>query len=140
MNTVTISGNLTKDPELREIGDDLVVCDFSIAWNQSKKQGDEWIEVAHFFDCSLFRGRGEMLARKAKKGDKVYVTGRLNFSSWENDGERRTKVTIAADDADGEWRYRPASEDSTPAAASPATESKKAGKSKAKSADDDIPF
>lgn len=131
MNTVAISGNLTRDPELFETAAG-PVCKFGLAWNQRKKQGDEYVDVAHFFDVSYFGRRGELMAAKAEKGNLVFVQGRLDYGSWEKDGEKRSKVTIVADVVEGECFFKKAGD--IPAA-TPTTSSSPAAQD-----DDDIPF
>lgn len=139
MNSVEISGNLTRDPELMSTPAGLSICKFSIAWNQRKKGADdEWFDVPHFFDVDLFGGRGERMADKAVKGDKVFVTGRLHFSSWEaSDGSgKRSKVSITADDCEGEFNFRKAGEGRT----SKPAQGDFDGGTPATGNDDDIPF
>lgn len=131
MNSVTVSGNLTRDPELVYAGD-LAICKFGLAWNQRKKQGDEYVDVPHFFDVSYFGRRGELMAEKAVKGNLVFVQGRLDFGSWEKDGEKRSKVGIVADSVEGEFVF-------LKSGAQPAKAETSAAPA-AGSDDDDIPF
>lgn len=100
LNTVTITGNLTRDPELRALPSGTSVCEMGVACNGRKKQGEEWVEVAHFFDVSVFGNQGNNCAQYLSKGKKVGVTGRLQYSSWEdkNGGGKRSKVSIVAHD------------------------------------------
>ena len=131
MNRVAISGCLTRDPELVWSGD-LAICKTGVAVIERKKTGEEWEDVAHFINITYFGRRGELMAEKAKKGDRVYVDGRLHFSSWEtDDGSKRNKLEVVATVVEGEFVYRP-SEGGTPAtqASTPA----------AAAAEDDIPF
>lgn len=134
MNSVTVSGNLTRDPELTYAGE-LAICKFGLAWNQRKKQGDEYVDVAHFFDVTYFGRRGELMAEKAAKGNLVFVSGRLDYGSWEKDGEKRSKVGIVADNVEGEFVFLKSGEAPAKPAAQPA-----AGAPAAGSDDDDIPF
>lgn len=101
MNSVNIIGNLTGDPELRATRVGTAVLSFGVAVNESVKgQDGEWTDRANYFDVCMFGKRGEALGRILHKGDKVGVDGRLRYSSWEKDGQRRSKVDIVADDID----------------------------------------
>ncbi len=95
-NTVTIVGNVTRDPELRFTPGGAPVANFGVAWNR-KDQNDE--EVVSFFDVTCWRSLAENVAESITKGQRVIVYGRLDQRSWENqEGERRSKVEIVADD------------------------------------------
>lgn len=94
-NRVILAGNLTRDPELRFTSGGIPVCDFGIAVNRRKRDGEE---EAHFFDISAWRELGENIANYKKKGDPILVEGRLQFRSWETqDGSKRNKVDVVAD-------------------------------------------
>lgn len=100
INRVFITGNLTRDPELRQAGATTVL-QLGIAVNDRKKnpQTDQWEDVPNFFDVLVWGARGESLARYLHKGIKVAVSGRLRWNQWQNsDGEKRSKVEIVADD------------------------------------------
>jgi single-strand DNA-binding protein len=95
-NTVTIVGNVTRDPELRFTPGGAAVTNFGVAWNQKKADGEE--EVS-FFDITCWRNLAENVAESITKGTRVIVYGRLDQRSWETpDGDRRSKVEIIADD------------------------------------------
>jgi len=94
-NRVVLAGNLTRDPELRFTQSGVPVCDFGIAVNQRRSDGEE---QAHFFDVTAWRGLGETIANYKKKGDPILVEGKLQYRSWEaQDGSRRSKVDVVAD-------------------------------------------
>ena len=95
INTYTVSGNLTKDPELRATTSGTPVCNGSICYNSRRKsQSGDWKDAPNFFDFVAFGKAAEVLARK-QKGDKIVLNGELTQRSWENkDGERRTKVEL----------------------------------------------
>ncbi len=94
-NRVILAGNLTRDPELRFTQSGVPVCDFGIAVNQRRGDGEE---QAHFFDVSAWRGLGETIANYKKKGDPILIEGRLQYRTWEaQDGSKRSKVDIVAD-------------------------------------------
>ena len=102
-NTVTIVGNVTRDPELRFTPSGAPVCNFGVAWNR-KGQNDE--EIVSFFDVTCWSGLAENVAESISKGDRVVVYGRLDQRSWESqEGERRSKVEIVADDVSPSLRW-----------------------------------
>ena len=102
-NTVTVVGNVTRDPELRFTPNGAAVASFGLAWNR-KGQNDE--EVVSFFDVTCWSGLAENVAESITKGSRVVVYGRLDQRSWENqDGERRSKVEIVADDVAPSLRW-----------------------------------
>lgn len=102
INRVVISGNLTRDPELRSTASGMSVLQLGIAVNDRKKnaQTGEWEDVPNFFDVIVFGSRGESLSRFLSKGSKVAIEGKLRWSQWEdkNGGGKRSKVEIIADD------------------------------------------
>lgn len=95
-NTVTVVGNLTRDPELRFTNGGVALCEFSIAWNQKSQNGED---KPHFFEVTCWRDLAEHAAESFHKGDRVIVYGRLDHSTWETDGVKKTKVAITAEDA-----------------------------------------
>ena len=102
-NTVTVVGNVTRDPELRFTPNGAAVTSFGLAWNR-KGQNDE--DVVSFFDITCWSGLAENVAESIHKGDRVVVYGRLDQRSWENpEGERRSKVEIVADDVSPSLRW-----------------------------------
>ena len=102
-NTVTVVGNVTRDPELRFTPSGAAVANFGLAWNR-KGQNDE--EVVSFFDVTCWSGLAENVAESITKGSRVVVYGRLDQRSWENqEGERRAKVEIVADDVAPSLRW-----------------------------------
>lgn len=96
-----ITGNLTRDPELRTTPNGASVCSFSVAVNRTYRDaGGEQREEVSYFDCSAWNKLGEMIAQYAKKGSGVLVCGRLSQRSWEdkNDGKKRSRVEIVVED------------------------------------------
>ena len=86
-NTITITGNVTREPELRFTPAGAALCEFGVAWNLRKQNGDD---EAMFFNVTCWRSLAENVAESIDKGDRVIVTGRLNWRSWETDaGEKR---------------------------------------------------
>lgn len=100
INQVVISGNLTRDPELRSTSGGSSVLEFSVAVNDRVKEGAEWKDRPNYIDCVLFGTRADSLSRFMHKGDKVCVTGKLHWSSWEKDGQKRSKVNVYANDVE----------------------------------------
>ena len=102
-NTVTVVGNVTRDPELRFTQGGMAVANFGVAWNKRKQDGED--EVS-FFDVSCFRQLAENVAESITKGARVVIYGTLSQRSWENqEGERRSKVEIIADDVAPSLRW-----------------------------------
>lgn len=101
INRVVISGNLTRDAELRETRGGTSVATFGIAVNERRKnQSGEWEDYANFVDCTIFGRRAEALAQYLTKGLKVAVEGKLHYSSWEdkNGGGKRSKIDVTVDE------------------------------------------
>ena len=101
INKVVISGNLTRDPELRSTPNGTSVLALGIAVNDRRKnqESGQWEDVPNFFDVTVFGSRGESLSRFLSKGSKIAVEGKLRWSQWETpDGDKRSKVEIIADD------------------------------------------
>lgn len=101
INRVVVTGNLTRDPELRMSGGGMAILRLGIAVNDRRKnqQTGEWEDAPNFFDVVVFGQRGESLSRFLSKGSKVAIEGKLRWSQWETpDGDKRSKVEIVADD------------------------------------------
>ncbi len=96
LNSIAIVGRLTRDAEYKSTanGGDLVK--FSIAVNKSKKDGDNWIEVAHFFDVTYWGKRAKGVHPWLKKGQQVGIEGWLKQDRWEHEGLKRSRVSIEA--------------------------------------------
>lgn len=101
INHAAISGNLTRDPELRVTQAGTSVLSFGVAVNDRRRnpQTEQWEDVPNFIDCVVFGRRAESLADMMRKGAKVAVSGSLRQSSWEDraTGQRRSKVEVVAD-------------------------------------------
>jgi single-strand DNA-binding protein len=92
-------GNLTRDPELRQIPSGQSVCSFSLALNRAyKDQGGEWQEATDFIDVVAWGPLGERVSQYVTKGRRVLVQGRLQSRSWEQEGQKRSKVEVLAND------------------------------------------
>lgn len=98
-NQVILMGNLTRDPELRAIPSGQNVCNFTLALNRSYKGSDgEWQEATDFIDVVAWGPLGERVAQYLSKGRPCLVNGRLQSRNWEQDGQKRSKVEVNAQD------------------------------------------
>jgi single-strand DNA-binding protein len=98
-NQVTLMGNLTRDPELRTTPNGASVCSFSLALNRSYKNADgNWTEATDYIDIVAWGPLGERVAQYLSKGRPALVSGRLQSRSWEQDGLKRNKVEVVAND------------------------------------------
>lgn len=104
INRVNISGNLTRDPELRATQGGMQVLGFGVAVNDRRRnqQTGEWEDYPNFVDCTMFGNRAEALSRILRKGMKVAIEGKLRYSSWEdkNGGGRRSKLEVITDEVE----------------------------------------
>lgn len=123
LNRITIIGRLVRDPDLKSTNSGSFICRFSIASNKRVKSGDGWTDKAGFFDCVCFGKQAENAIKYLAKGKRVAIDGSLDWSSWEKDGKKMSKVEIAVDS----YQFL-----------DPKSES--AGGGVAMAADEDIPF
>lgn len=103
INKVTLSGNLTRDPELKVTPGGIQVLRFGLAVNDRARnqQTGEWEDVPNFFNCVVFGTRGESLAKILSKGSHVAVEGKLRYRAWDaKDGTRRSAVEVIVNDVD----------------------------------------
>lgn len=100
INQVNISGNLTRDPELRATASGTQVLSFGIAVNDRQKNSrtGEWEDYPNYIDCTMFGTRAESVSRYIRKGSKVAISGKLRYSSWEKDGQKRSKLEVIVND------------------------------------------
>lgn len=101
INRVVISGNLTRDPELRSTSGGMSVLKLGVAVNDRRKnqQTGEWEDVPNFVDCTMFGSRADALSQYLSKGTKVAIEGKLRWSSWESQqGEKRSKLEVVIDE------------------------------------------
>ena len=100
INRVIISGNLTRDPELRQTASGLPVLGFGVAVNDRRKnqQTGEWEDYPNFVDCTMFGTRAESIQQFLHKGSKVAIEGKLRWSQWERDGQKRSKLEVIVDE------------------------------------------
>lgn len=101
INSVSISGNLGRDPELRATRSGMQVLGFSMCVNGRVRRGDSWEDKPNWVDVSIFGNRAEAVSRYLSKGSHVTVHGRLSQRTWEtDDGQKRSKLEVIADDID----------------------------------------
>lgn len=99
INSVHISGNLTRDSELRSANNGTAILNFSVAVNDRRKVGEEWQDVPNYIDCVVFGPRAVSLHNLLRKGAKVAIDGKLRWSSWETkEGSKRSKLEVVVDE------------------------------------------
>lgn len=100
INRVVISGNLTRDAELRSTTSGMPVLGFGVAVNDRRKnpQTQEWEDYPNFIDCTMFGVRAEKIKPYLVKGTKVSIEGKLRWSQWERDGQKRSKIEVIVDE------------------------------------------
>lgn len=138
VNTVAVSGNVTRDPQVKWTSDDgeSKIVEVGLAYNRRKKnKDDEYEDETSFFDVVVFGKFATLVDRKVRKGDAITVTGSLKQDRWTTDDGNRSKVVIEAREIDGACFYQKdddvkGKEDG----AAPAADAKPAP------SDDDIPF
>jgi single-strand DNA-binding protein len=100
VNVVVITGNLTRDPELRSTGSGMSVCDMRVAVNSRRKgPNGDWIDKPNYFDVTVWGAQGENCAQYLSKGRPVAIDGRLEWREWQDkeSGQKRQAVDIIAD-------------------------------------------
>jgi len=98
-NKVTLMGNLTRDPELRTTPNGQSVASFSLAVNRTWRNADgEQQEAVDYIDCNAWGKAGEIITQYMQKGRALLVSGRLQQRSWEQDGQKRSKVEVVVED------------------------------------------
>jgi single-strand DNA-binding protein len=144
VNRVVLTGNLTRDPELRSLPSGTSVCSLRVASNsQRKDESGQWVDKPNYFDVTVWGAQGENCAQYLSKGRPVAVDGRLDWREWEDkDGNKRQSVQIIADrvqflgsraDAENGGRFTPQSD-------VPADTADFEPAPTAAGSDDDIPF
>ena len=140
INRVIISGNLTRDPELRSTQSGTDVLSFGVAVNDRRKNSrtGEWEDYPNFVDCTMFGNRARSVSQYLAKGSKVAIEGKLRWSQWERDGQKHSKLEVIVDELEfmssrscGDQAAAPSP---SPAPAKPVIDAS------ASVYDDDIPF
>lgn len=100
INKVIISGNLTRDPEMRQTAGGMAVLGFGVAVNDRRRnqQSGEWEDYPNFIDCTMFGARAQAVSRFLSKGSKVAIEGKLRWSQWEREGQKRSKIEVIVDE------------------------------------------
>src|SRR5687768_15685405 len=96
INRVILTGNLTRDPELRALPSGTSVCKLGVASNTRRKNTDgEWVDKPNYFDVTVWGAQGETCAEYLEKGRPVAIDGRLEWRQYETaDGDKRTTIDI----------------------------------------------
>lgn len=94
MNNTSIIGRLSADPTVRNVGNDLTVCNFSIAFDKRKKDAG-----ANFINCSAWNQTAEYINKYAKKGQQIAVQGFLDQQTWEKDGKKQSQIQLVVTEA-----------------------------------------
>lgn len=112
VNVVILGGRLTRDVELRTLPSGTAVANIGFACDRKFKKNDEWCAEPVFVDVAMFGKKAEVVARHFKKGDPIFVEGKLTFEQWDDKttGDKRSKLRVIADDfqfvnAKGEQRH-----------------------------------
>ena len=100
INKVFATGNLTREPELRRTSGGMAILSFCVAVNDRRRNPDtgEWEDYANFVDCTMFGNRAESVSNYITKGSKVAIEGKLRWSQWERDGQKRSKLEVVVDE------------------------------------------
>lgn len=97
-NKVVLVGNVTREIELRSIGNNAKVCDVGLAINDRRKSANgEWVDEATFVDVTLWNRTAEIASEYLGKGSSVLIEGKLKFEQWEVDGQKRSKLKVVGD-------------------------------------------
>lgn len=105
-NSVTLVGNLTRDPELRYTATGTALVNTGLAWNRRYQQNGEWQEEVNFFNLTIWGEMAENVAASLGKGSRVIVFGSLQQRSWENqEGEKRTAIDVKVDSIGPDLRW-----------------------------------
>lgn len=101
INRVVLTGNLTRDAELKQTSGGMAIVKMRLAVNDRRKnaQTGQWEDSPNYIDVTMFGSRGEAVSRFLGKGKQIAVEGKLRWSEWETPaGEKRSKVEVVADD------------------------------------------
>lgn len=100
INKVVITGNLTRDAEVRTTSGGTTVSNIGVAVNDRVRNSStgEWEDYANFINCVMFGKRAEGISPYLKKGMKVAIEGRLRYSAWESEGQKRNKIEVIVDE------------------------------------------
>ena len=138
INRVILTGNLTRDPELRNTSSGMPVCSLRIAVNTRRKSGDEWVEKPNYFDVTVWGKQGENCANYLEKGRPIAIDGRLEWREYTKEGESspRQAVEIVADSV----QFLGGRDSSTESGPVPPSMTGSGAPSGTSRPDDDVPF
>ena len=102
INVVMLSGNLTRDAEIRQTKNGIAVVAYGIAVNDRRKNPltDEWEDYPNYINVTMFGNYGRSIADRLTKGTKVALHGSLRWSQWDKDGQKRSKLEVIADEVE----------------------------------------
>lgn len=141
INRVIVTGNLTKDPELRTTSGGTSVCSLRIAVNERMKNStDEWVDRPNFFDVSVWGKQGEVCAQYLSKGSPVAIDGKLRWREWEIDGGGKRQAVDIDVGPRGSVQFLPSNQQAEPAQQSAERFEPQATQQPVPGTDDDIPF
>jgi single-strand DNA-binding protein len=117
MNLVVLSGNLTRDVDVRHTGGGVAVCNGAIALNRRFKKGEEWVDEATFVEFAIWGARGEAFAKYHRKGSRASMTGRLTLDQWadKTTGEKKSRLKVTVE----EWEFADSKSESNAPTSSP---------------------
>jgi single-strand DNA-binding protein len=99
INRVVLTGNLTKDAELKQTSGGMAIVKMRLAVNDRRKVNDQWTDVVNYVDVTMFGSRGEAVSRFLTKGKSIAIDGKLRWHEWESQtGEKRSALEVIADD------------------------------------------
>lgn len=99
INHVDLTGNLTRDPEVRMTQSGMAITTIPLAFTERRKNAQGvWEDAPNYIDCIMFGSRGEKVAEHLFKGNKVAIGGRLRWRSWEKDGQRHSRHEVIVED------------------------------------------
>lgn len=96
-NRVVLMGNVTRDVELRYTPGGKAVTDLGLAVNEKVKRGDEWADVTTFVEVTLWGRTAEVASEYLQKGSPAHIEGRLRLETWEQEGQKRSRLKVVAD-------------------------------------------
>ncbi len=101
INRCELSGNVTRDSELKATPSGTAFLTFGLAFNKRKKDANgNWVDVPNFIECVVYGTRAQALESHIVKGTKLFVAGELRYSQWEKDGYKRSKIDLVVTDLD----------------------------------------
>ena len=98
LNKVLLGGNLTRDPELKAIPSGMQVCEFGVATNRRVKKNEQWVDEPEFHNVVAFGKTAEFVTQYFKKGNAIFVEGRLRTRSWDGEKGKQYRTEILADE------------------------------------------